>query len=172
MSPPAAIARWQPRVGPDLAASLAGALRGSWATGPYGELARVAISARIKEIAGWTTRYHRLVDRARSLRWVPTHGEPHTRNQLITAAGVRFVDWESLALAPRERDLGPLIDAGYADHLQPDWAMVEMYDLEWRLDEIAQYASWFARQHSGGKDDQVAWEALQYELDRLEWQRP
>jgi spectinomycin phosphotransferase len=95
-----------------------------------------------------------------------------TRNQLITATGPRFVDWESLALAPRERDLGPLIEAGYADHLRPDWAMVEMYDLEWRLDEIAQYASWLAREHPGGEDDQVAWEALRYELGRPEWQEP
>jgi spectinomycin phosphotransferase len=129
-SPPAAISLWQPRVGPDFAASLAGALRKPWSTGPFGELAREAISARIEELALWTARYHRLVDRARRLPWVPTHGEPHTRNQLITATGPRFVDWESLALAPRERDLGPLIEAGYADHLRPDWAMVEMYDLE------------------------------------------
>jgi spectinomycin phosphotransferase len=172
IKPPAAIPHWQPRVGPDFAASLACALRGSWATGPHGEPARVAISTRIMAIADWTTRYHQLVDQAAALRWVPTHGEPHTRNQMITAAGVRFVDWESLALAPRERDLGPLIAAGYADHLRPDWAMVEMYDLEWRLDEIAQYASWFSREHSGSEDDQVAWDALQHELDRPEWHSP
>jgi spectinomycin phosphotransferase len=167
--PAAAIPRWQPRVGPDFAASLACALRSSWGTGPYGEPARMAISTRIMAIADWTTRYHQLVDQAATLCWVPTHGEPHTRNQLMTAAGVRFVDWESFALAPRERDLGPLIEAGYADHLRPDWAMVEMYDLEWRLDEIAQYASWFSRRHSGSEDDRVAWDALQRELGRPEW---
>ena len=31
---------------------------------------------------------------------VPTHGEPHNDNQVITAHGLRLVDWESLALAP------------------------------------------------------------------------
>ena len=44
--------------------------------------------------------------------------------------------------------------------------MVEMYDLEWRLDEIAQYASRFSRRHSGSQDDQLAWDALQHELER------
>jgi spectinomycin phosphotransferase len=172
IEPPRAIRHWQPRVGPDFAASLAGALRGSWAAGPYGEPARAAITTRIEAIAEWTTRYHQLVDQAVALRWVPTHGEPHTRNQMITARGVRFVDWESFALAPRERDFGPLIEAGYADQLRPNWAMVEMYDLEWRLDEIAQYASWFACQHSDSNDGEVAWEALRHELDRPEWQCP
>jgi spectinomycin phosphotransferase len=47
-----------------------------------------------------------------------------------------------------------------------------MYDLEWRLDEIAQYASSFAREHPGGEDDQVASEALRHELGRPEWQKP
>jgi spectinomycin phosphotransferase len=44
--------------------------------------------------------------------------------------------------------------------------MVELYDLEWRLDEIAQYASRFSRRHSGDQDDQLAWDALQHELER------
>ncbi len=139
---------------------------------PYGEPARKAISLRIAAIADWTARYHELAGQAAAVRWVPTHGEPHTRNQRITPAGLRFVGWESFALAPRERDLGPLIEAGYGDHLRPDWAMVEMYDLEWRLDEIAQYASWFSRRHSGSRDDQVAWDGLQHELARPEWHSP
>jgi len=91
---------------------------------------------------------------------------------MISPAGLRFVDWESFAVAPRERDLGPLIEAGYADHLRPDWAMVELYDLEWRLDEIAQYASWFSHPHSGSRDDQVAWDGLQHELDRPDCHSP
>jgi spectinomycin phosphotransferase len=164
--PPAAIPRWRPRVGPGFAASLESALHIPWDTGPYGEPARKAISLRIATIAGWTARYHRLADQAAAVRWVPTHGEPHTRNQMITPAGLRFVDWESVALAPRERDLGPLIEAGYADGLRPDGAMVELFDLEWRLDEIAQYAAWFSARHSGSQDDQIAWGGLQQELER------
>lgn len=40
---------------------------------------------------------------------MPTHGEPHNDNQVVTADGVRLVDWESLALAPPERDYADLL---------------------------------------------------------------
>ena len=73
-----------------------------------------------------------------------THGETHTRNQLRTADGIRFVDWESLKLAPRERDLATLVQAGYGVRVGADPAMVELFDLEWRLSEIDEYAHWFA----------------------------
>ena len=134
------IPTWRPLVGPDLADTLAGLARTSWSTGPLGEPARAAIRRRLPAIRGWTAAYHWLADQARSRRWVPTHGEPHTRNQIIATDGVVFVDWESLARAPRERDLRPLVDSGHADLVSPDWTMIEMFDLEWRLDEVAQYA--------------------------------
>jgi spectinomycin phosphotransferase len=79
---------------------------------------------------------------------------------------VLFVDWESLARAPRERDLRPLVDSGHADLVAPDWTMIEMFDLEWRLDEISGYAAWFAAPHRGSEDDRIAFEGLLGELDR------
>ena len=96
-------------------------------------------------------------------RWVPTHGEPHTRNQLATPDGVVLVDWESLRLAPRERDLRWL--APY-DLAGADPSLVEMFDLEWRLDEVAQYAAWFHGPHTGTESDRVALGGLLHELDR------
>ena len=110
--------------------------------------------------------YHRLADQARSQPWVPTHGEPHTANQLLAAGGVLIVDWESLAQAPRERDLRSLVDSGHADLVAPDWTMIDMFDLEWRLDEIAGYAAWFAAPHRGSEDDRIAFQGLLEELDR------
>ena len=80
------------------------------------------------------------------------------------------MDWESLALAPRERDLKALIEAGYT--LEPDWEMVELFSLEWRLDEIAQYATWFASPHTGGADDRIAFGGLLEELERDELRGP
>ena len=78
-----------------------------------------------------------------------THGETHTRNQLRTPDGIRFVDWESLKLAPRERDLSTLVQAGYGVRVNADPAMVELFDLEWRFSEIDEYAHWFAAPHTG-----------------------
>jgi spectinomycin phosphotransferase len=160
------IPTWRPLVGPGLADTPADLTRTSWSTGPFGEPARAAIRQRLGAIEHWTAAYHRLADRARSRPWVPTHGEPHTANQLITSDGVLFVDWESLARAPRERDLRPLSDSGYADLVDPDPAMIEMFDLEWRLDEISGYATWFAHSHTGNSDDQVAFKGLLDELNR------
>ena len=113
-----------------------------------------------------------LVDEAADRTWVPTHGEPHPANQLRTADGVLLVDWETLALAPRERDLGPLVRSGYADLVHPDPAMLELFDLEWRLDEIAQYTDWFSSPHRGTASDAVAFRGLVDELDRPDWSPP
>ncbi len=170
--PPARLPRWQPRVGEDFADLLDEQLDDPWDRGPLGRAARTAIEERLPAIRRWTSRYYQLIGQAHGRRWVPTHGEPHTTNQLLTADGAVFVDWESLALAPRERDLRPLVDAGHADLVAPDWAMIEMYDLEWRLDEVSQYATWFVRDHSADADDQIAYEGLLSELARPDFTRP
>ena len=41
-----------------------------------------------------------------------------------------------------------------------------MFDLEWRLDEISQYAAWFEAPHSGNDSDEVALAGLHHELKR------
>ena len=147
--------RWMPLVRADFADDLRSRLEAPWDAGPLASQAHAALHGRIEAIAGWTQRYHALADLARGERWVPTHGEPHERNQLVTPEGTVLVDWESLKLAPRERDLRVLVEAGALD-LDVNWPMVEMFDLEWRLDEISQYADWFESPHSGNASDRVA----------------
>jgi spectinomycin phosphotransferase len=44
--------------------------------------------------------------------------------------------------------------------------MLELFDLEWRLDEISQYAARFAAPHPGGPDDEIAFGGLLDELER------
>ena len=78
------------------------------------------------------------------------HGEPHDGNQLLTAAGRFLVDWDTLRLAPAELDLRTLVEHGCRPaEIGADPEMVELFDLEWRLDEISQYAAWFAAPHTG-----------------------
>ena len=166
---PVGIPRWRPLVGADLSGRLAVLLAQAWDTGPYGEPARTAVAARLAEIDDWTSRYLRLADGADDRAWVATHGETHTANQLRTAEGIRFVDWESLKLAPRERDLSTLVQAGHGTDVDADPAMVELFDLEWRLSEIDEYAHWFAAPHSGTDDDRVAYGGLLEELARDPW---
>jgi spectinomycin phosphotransferase len=164
-APPAGLPRWRPLVGEGLADDLMDRTRHAWDSGPYGQRARTALRERMPQIEGWVAAYHRLAVVALERSWVSTHGEPHTRNQLDTPMGPVLVDWESLKFAPRERDLRSLAEAG---HPQPDAdpAMLEMFDLEWRLDEIAQYAAWFEAPHAGTEDDRIAIGGLLAELGR------
>ena len=163
--------RWRPLVRADFAHALRGRLQAAWDAGPFASQAHTALRDHLDAIAGWTERYHALAELAPRERWVPTHGEPHERNQLITPEGTLLVDWESLKLAPRERDLRVLVAAG-ATGIEVNWSMIEMFDLEWRLDEISQYAEWFASPHPGNASDRVAFGGLLGELERPEWAQP
>jgi spectinomycin phosphotransferase len=163
--PPSGLPDWQPLVGPDLADDLAKRTATAWDSGPYSKDARTAIRARLQDIADWTADYHRIAATTSKDAWVPTHGEPHTRNQLATPDAVLLIDWESLKLAPRERDLRALDQAGHAQAGADD-AMLDLFDLEWRLDEIAQYATWFEAWHTGTASDAIAFGGLVAELGR------
>ena len=172
VEPPADVPSWSPVVDTGVADRLAGRVATAWSTGPYGEPARQAIAGRLTAIEEWTGRYLELAEAAVDRHWVVTHGETHTRNQVRTAGGIRFVDWESLKLAPRERDLSTLVQAGYGVRVNADPDMVELYDLEWHLAEIAEYADWFAAPHLGTTDERIAYGGLLAELSRGAWWPP
>ncbi|EFL26501.1 StrN protein [Streptomyces himastatinicus ATCC 53653] len=164
---PDGLRRWAPRVGPGFADELrARTAARPWTSGPLAEEARTALADHGDAITRWTGRYHQLADLALAHQdsWVPTHGEPHHANQLVDAHGLRLVDWESLALAPRERDYADLLTAGAGDRLHAGPAMVELFALDWRLSEIDEYARWFAAPHTGSDDDHTALEGLHEEL--------
>ena len=170
--PPTTVPVWSPLVPEEFARVLGARLEAPWASGPYAAGARDVLLEHRAVLDRWTSTYHRLAEQAREQTWVCTHGEPHSRNMMLTATGPVLVDWESLKLAPRERDLRTLVDSGHADLAQPSLPMLEMFDLEWRLDEIAQYADWFAAPHTGTASDDVAFAGLVHELERPDWQRP
>ena len=44
--------------------------------------------------------------------------------------------------------------------------MVELFDLEWRLDEIAQYSAYFAAEHADDQDSRTSLGGLRHELGR------
>jgi spectinomycin phosphotransferase len=165
--PPAGIPRWRPVVGPGLSAHLTEQTQAPWDRGPYGEQARAALGDRLADVASWVERYLALAGGTDPTTWVATHGEPHTRNQLRTVDGrTLLVDWESLKLAPAERDLRFLVEQGHGSSCGADPSLVEMFDLEWRLDEVAQYAEWFQAPHAGTESDRVALGGLLHELNR------
>jgi spectinomycin phosphotransferase len=168
--------RWRPLVDDSFAEEIELLAGTPWRTGPYGERARAALVEHLVAIERWSSRYVLLADAALadSGQWVTTHGEPHTANHLVTSRGRLLVDWESVKVAPRERDLRPLLESKFEwgpayDGATPIPEMLEMFDLEWRLDEIDQYAHWFATPHTGTASDEVAFAGLVEELTRDEW---
>lgn len=163
---PPSLPRWRPLVHPAFATRLEARVQQPWEAGPLGESARAELQERMPQIRSWTSDYLRLASGTDAATWVPTHGEPHTGNQLVTPTGTFLVDWESVKLAPRERDLTILAAHGFGHLVDADPAMMEMFDLEWRLDEIAQYATWLEAPHTGTGSDQVALDGLRHELRR------
>lgn len=149
---------WRPVVGADLADQIDALLQRPWSAGPYGAPSRDAVTAASADVRRWSARYNDLGQVAQTRPWVLTHGEPGRHNQLITASATVIVDWETLKLAPAERDLQTL---GRGDR-----RMLELFDLEWRLDEINQYTAWFAGPHGDTADDRVAFDGLMHELTR------
>ena len=170
---PAGLGEWSTITPPCLPADLRELVRRPWDAGPYGERARSAVRGRLDAIEEWSSTYHALAELARRKPWVITHGEPGEQNLMVTPKPVGektlLVDWETALLAPAERDWRTLVERGLpADGL--DAAMLDLFDLEWRLDEISQYAAWFSAPHAGTASDKVAMGGLLHELVRAPFQ--
>lgn len=141
-----------------------------WDGGPYAERARDLLRAHGPDLEVLITAYHELARRvaAREGRLVITHGEPHAANVMRTAGGLVLVDWDTVLLAPPERDLWHLADddesildayAG-ASGVEIDREALSLYRLWWDLSEISGYLSLFAGPHGESADSAESWQEL------------
>ena len=115
-------------------------------------------------------RYDDLAAQSRSQpgRAVLTHGEPHPGNTMLTPDGWRLIDWDTVLVAPPERDLWSLdpgdgsVLARYGDAtgVRPLSPVLELYRIRWDLADIAVDASRFRRPHRGTADDEASWQLL------------
>lgn len=107
---------------------------------------------------------------------VLTHGEPHPGNTMHTQSGLVLIDWDTVLIAPPERDLWSLesgdgaVTQAYtaATGTRPRSFMMEMYRIKWDLADLAAYAGRFAGAHLGNEDDQQSWANLEALLTGLE----
>lgn len=154
---------WSTEIPPDLGDRIRDLLQQPWA-GALGPAARELLSRHLTRMGGWAREHARLVDIADPTTYVVTHGEPGVHNQWRAGDHIWLLDWESLVLAPRERDLATLVHEGRdVDH---DPRMVRLFDLEWRLSEIWSFAQWLQGPHDGGAGDHGALGGLTDELTR------
>src|SRR6059058_3788419 len=88
------------------------AVNEAWSAGPFAEPARQALARHVTDVAELLALADRLSAEvaASSSSWVVTHGEPHAGNVMRTAEGHVLVDWDTVALAPPERDLWMLVE--------------------------------------------------------------
>lgn len=160
---PATARTWRTELDPDLPHHLRELLQREW-SGPLGPAAREVLVAHLAQVGGWVREHTRLLGLADPATYVVTHGEPHVRNQWLACGRTWLIDWESLVLAPRERDLATLVHEGR--DVPHDREMVRLFDLEWRLSEVWSFAQWLQGPHTGDADDRTALGGLAHELSR------
>jgi len=110
--------------------------------------------------------------------WCSTHGEPHRANTITTTGGVVLIDWDTVLIAPPERDLWALADEDpqAADDytartgITPEVDAMALYRLWWDLTEVSIYIGEFHRPHLETEDTGVAWDSLNRHLDPARWQ--
>jgi spectinomycin phosphotransferase/16S rRNA (guanine(1405)-N(7))-methyltransferase len=138
--------------------------------GPYARPAARLLTEGAPGVRRMLARYDELAAAAPSgtVRPVLTHGEPHPGNTMLTAAGWMLIDWDTVLVAPPERDLWSL-DPGdgsvlrrYAEAtgVTPRPSVLELYRIGWDLADIAVIVSRFRMPHPGNEDDDKSWYGL------------
>jgi hypothetical protein len=172
----AAIGRAGPARSGDAARS-ADAASGAEDCGPYARPVAQLLRVNAAPVRRLLARYDALAAEGRSqpTRRVLTHGEPHPGNTMATSAGWRLIDWDTVLVAPPERDLWSL-DPGdgsvlrrYAEAtgVTPQPSMLELHRIRWDLADLAVDVSRFRRQHTGSLDDDMSWQILRSLVARI-----
>lgn len=133
-----------------------------WTGGPLSEPGRELLGQHASYVAGLLALFDRLLAEvaSRSTDWVVTHGEPHAANVLRTGEGHVLIDWDTVALAPPERDLWMLADDATGREFDQD--AVTFFDLTWTLADIAAFTNALRSTHSQNADTEKAYGALTY----------
>ncbi|MFH9299092.1 phosphotransferase [Streptomyces sp. NPDC017520] len=139
--------------------------------GPYARRCQALLTINSAALRPALERYDsgtaQLTSGASTATTVVTHGEPHPGNVLDPGGRSLLVDWDTVALAPPERDLWLATDAPedlsrYAELTghRPDPELLAYYELRWALDDMAAALDMFGTRHPDTADTRQAWEGL------------
>jgi hypothetical protein len=154
------------------------ALDRPWTGGPFIEPMRKLLTVHEDNLRSEFAQHDRL---ARDLAGaaahrVVTHGEPHGGNVMLSPDRLWLIDWDTVALAPPERDLWMLAaesesgdphgDGDFEAYTEitgrpVDPAVVAWFRLRWRLADISAFVAEFRRPHARTSDTELGWTFLQ-----------
>jgi len=148
-----------------------------WSDGPHSAIASRLLIDNEAAIARLIARYRSLVVRYSSdpAPVVVTHGEIHPGNVMRTSNGWVIVDWDTVLLAPPERDLWRFSEGGdsvlraYGEAIgrAPAERLLDLYRMRWDLAEIASFAAVFRAPHEDTEDSRKSLEILCSVIGRL-----
>jgi spectinomycin phosphotransferase len=160
-----------------------------WTGGPFTEPARELLAGA----AGPARRGLDALDRWASgpdaaANLVITHGEPHPGNVIRVTparaggagparggAGLMLIDWDTVALAPPERDLWMVVTET-GDELRRyteltgrpvDATALELYRLRWALDDLSCFVRDLRAPHRRTSGTEHAWQALEITIAEI-----
>jgi spectinomycin phosphotransferase len=149
-----------------------------WDGGPLSEAARRELATHAATVQRWLADLDRFATRIaeRGIAPVLTHGEPHPGNLIHTNTGLALVDWDTVAMAPPERDLWMIAAAG--DRVLNDYhAMtginvhtdaVSAYRLLWALADVSAFVVQLRGEHRPDVDARRALEGMRRIFDGRE----
>ena len=143
---------------------------GPWTGGPFSEPARRELAAHAVVVREWMIGFDHLAHLVNMAggEQVVTHGEPHPGNLIHTDDGVLLVDWDTVGLAPPERDLW-MFDDGSPNVLAPyieasgrvvDDRAISLFRLAWALSDIAAFTALFRSEHGSNRGAEKSLRAL------------
>ena len=150
-----------------------------WCSGPLAEPAHALIAQRPENIRFLLGAFDRMVaeiERAH-VQLVLSHGEPHPSNVMVVDGRLKLLDWDTVGLAPPERDLWWLTTASdpLAEHYTAQTGRavnplaLRLYRLRWQLDDLIWCVSTLRAPHTETLDTRLALSALPRCLEVPEW---
>jgi spectinomycin phosphotransferase len=146
-----------------------------WRSGPFADRSRAWLADHARHIDQLVDDLDKLAGEVVALDrpHVITHGEPHPGNVLRAADRLMLIDWDTVALAPPERDLWLVATptgtetALYAELTghAVSAAALSLYRLAWQLADIAAFTSVFRSAHEQTVDTEAAWRNLEGAID-------
>jgi spectinomycin phosphotransferase len=139
-----------------------------WSGGPYAEPARALLVGAEDQVRRLLQTFDGLAGVVQASDPVITHGEPHPGNGMRTGTQRMLIDWDTVGLAPPERDLWLVIsETGEGSRRYTeltgravDPAALTFYQLRWALDDISIFVNRLRGKHRHTADAEHAWLAL------------